>query len=422
MAPGRGKKAAGSAATRGASADASPREKAQAAASKSSGMEMEVAAPPSKPVEGTKDGQAPDETDQANYFCEYAYLYHQMDMLEDSHRTGSYFNAIMWNPSCFEDKVVLDVGAGTAILAIFAARAGAKHVFAVEATDMADRARTIVEANGLGSKITVLQGTVETVELPCKVDVIVSEWMGYILLRESMLDSVLVARDRFLKPDGAMFPSHATLYLAPVGQLKALKDKWTTWEGEKQHWASFSSDMQNWYETDFTCVEEDFIREQRKYYLQTGSFVNLTPKHLVGPGKALWEMDLLKITVEELKNPEEPLRCSMKIAKDGPIEGFTGYFDTLFGGSSSRPAEQAVTLTTAPTVGTSTHWGQQLFGFYPPLQAQRGDTLECEMYIRRQQKNHRLLRLESVFTLYGQANGSGQRVLRDTRKEDFFVD
>ncbi|CAE8596444.1 unnamed protein product, partial [Polarella glacialis] len=191
--------------------------------------------------DGLVDGKPPDETDNANYFCEYAYLYHQMDMLEDSHRTGSYFNAITWNPSCFKDKVVLDVGAGTCILSIFAARAGAKKVFAVEATDMAVRSRKIVEAQGLSDVIRVLQGTVETVELPCKVDVIVSEWMGYFLLRESMLDSVLVARDRFLKPGGSLFPSHATLYLAPLGSVKACHERLQTWEGEKEHFATFSS-------------------------------------------------------------------------------------------------------------------------------------------------------------------------------------
>jgi len=69
-----------------------------------------------------REGKPPSATDNANYFCEYAYLYHQMDMLEDAHRTGSYFNAITWNRSCFEGKTVLDVGAGTCILSIFAGR------------------------------------------------------------------------------------------------------------------------------------------------------------------------------------------------------------------------------------------------------------------------------------------------------------
>ena len=39
---------------------------------------------------------------------------------------------------------------------------------------------------------------------------------GYFLLRESMLDSVLVARDKFLKPGGAMYPSHANMYMVAI--------------------------------------------------------------------------------------------------------------------------------------------------------------------------------------------------------------
>ena len=62
----------------------------------------------------------------------------------------------------------------------------------------------------------VIQGTIETVDIPEKVDIIISEWMGYFLLRESMLDSVIVARDKYLKPGGALYPSHARLYLGPV--------------------------------------------------------------------------------------------------------------------------------------------------------------------------------------------------------------
>ena len=54
----------------------------------------------------------------------YAYLYHQKDMLEDHKRTGAYYNACMQNRAQFAGKVVLDVGTGSGILAIFAAKAG----------------------------------------------------------------------------------------------------------------------------------------------------------------------------------------------------------------------------------------------------------------------------------------------------------
>ncbi|GFH07609.1 uncharacterized protein HaLaN_02437 [Haematococcus lacustris] len=132
-------------------------------------------------------------------------------MLEDHKRTGAYFQAVMSNRRQFLNKVVLDVGTGSGILSIFAAKAGAKKVYAVEATDMAQHARKLVAHNKLENVIEVIQGTIETIDLPEKVDIIISEWMGYFLLRESMLDSVLVARDKFLKPGGALYPSHANM-------------------------------------------------------------------------------------------------------------------------------------------------------------------------------------------------------------------
>eukprot|EP00775_Hariotina_reticulata_P004143 gene4143-4392_t len=135
------------------------------------------------------DGRAPDGKDFANYFCTYAFLYHQKDMLEDHKRTGAYYNAVLQNKRMFTDKVVLDVGTGSGILAIFAAMAGARKVYAVEATSMAKHARALVEHNKLGDVVEVIQGTIESIDLPEKVDIIISEWMGYLLLRESMLDS-----------------------------------------------------------------------------------------------------------------------------------------------------------------------------------------------------------------------------------------
>jgi hypothetical protein len=77
----------------------------------------------------------------------------QKDMLEDHKRTGAYFNAVMQNKRQFHDKVVLDVGTGSGILAIFAAMAGAKKVYAVEATNMARNARLLVDHNKVGKKV-----------------------------------------------------------------------------------------------------------------------------------------------------------------------------------------------------------------------------------------------------------------------------
>ena len=107
-------------------------------------------------------------------------------MLKDTTRTRAYQRAIEENPNDFKDKIVLDIGCGTGILSIFAARAGAKHVYAIENAEIALYAEEIIKRNGLSDKITVIKGKMEEVTLPVKnVDIIISEWMGYFLLYES---------------------------------------------------------------------------------------------------------------------------------------------------------------------------------------------------------------------------------------------
>ncbi len=60
-----------------------------------------------------------------------------------------YINAIMKNKKLFKDKIVLDIGSGTGVLSIFAAKAGAKHVYAVEYTNIAKFSESIIKKNNL---------------------------------------------------------------------------------------------------------------------------------------------------------------------------------------------------------------------------------------------------------------------------------
>ena len=80
-----------------------------------------------------------------------------------------------------------------------------------------EQATKIVKNNGLSDNITIIRGKIEEIQLPVeKVDVIISEWMGYCLFYESMLDTVLYARDKWMAPDGLMFPDKATLYVCAI--------------------------------------------------------------------------------------------------------------------------------------------------------------------------------------------------------------
>ncbi|MCL4132842.1 UNVERIFIED_CONTAM: hypothetical protein GTU68_048763, partial [Idotea baltica] len=104
-----------------------------------------------------------DDSSATQYFQFYSYLSQQQNMMQDYIRTGTYQRAILSNISDFKDKIILDVGAGSGILSFFAAQAGAKRVYAVEASSMAQHCETLVKANSLQSTIKVIAGKIEEI-------------------------------------------------------------------------------------------------------------------------------------------------------------------------------------------------------------------------------------------------------------------
>ena len=167
---------------------------------------------------------------EQHYFSSYDHYSIHEEMLQDTVRTLSYRNAIVQNKELFKGKVVLDVGCGTGILSMFAAKNGAKHVIGVDMSSIIELAQKIVDLNGLSDKITLLRGKLEDITLPVdKVDIIISEWMGYFLLFESMLDTVLYARDRYLVPGGLILPDKCSLHLAGLEDAEYKDEKLNYW-------------------------------------------------------------------------------------------------------------------------------------------------------------------------------------------------
>jgi|SRR5450755_4772027 len=128
-------------------------------------------------------------------------------MIRDRVRTEAFRRAI--NAVVRPGDVVLDVGAGSGILSVFAARAGAGSVYAVERTPIAVLAEQLAAANNVAETVKVFHGDVMDIELPEQVDVIVSEWLGGFGIDEGMLAPVIAARDRWLKPGGGHDPPHS---------------------------------------------------------------------------------------------------------------------------------------------------------------------------------------------------------------------
>ncbi|PHH71897.1 hypothetical protein CDD82_6281 [Ophiocordyceps australis] len=290
------------------------------------------------------------EASDSYYFESYAAHEIHETMLKDRVRTDAYRDFIYGNKHLFKDKVVLDIGCGTGILSMFCAKAGASRVIAVDKSDIIDKARENIFNNGLSSTITCLRGAIEDVQLPvAKVDIIVSEWMGYCLLYEAMLPSVLFARDKYLKPDGLLVPSAATLVLAPVHDDDYVVDTVTYWRDV--------------YGFDMKAMQQGIYDDARIHAMSSDS--------VCGSAAVFKTLNLHHVQPQDLV-----FTAKWESSLDRPVDqihGFLIWFDCFFSTSRDDATPDAsqtpvawraqkpgrVVMTTSP-YATETHWKQGL--------------------------------------------------------------
>ncbi|XP_073393501.1 probable histone-arginine methyltransferase CARM1 isoform X1 [Physcomitrium patens] len=271
------------------------------------------------------------------YFHYYGQLLHQQNMLQDYVRTGTYYAAVIENHADFHGKVVVDVGAGSGILSLFAAQASAKHVYAIEASAMADNARLLIAGSpSLSQRITVIHGKVEEVELPEKADILISDPMGTLLVNERMLESYIIARDRFLVPNGKMFPSRGRLHMAPF------RDELLY--GEIANKALFWQ-QKNYYGVDLTALRDKAFQG---YFSQP--VVDAFDPRLLIAQPVIHDIDFVTAKEEDFFEIDVPLQFKSSVSAG--VHGLACWFDVLFDGSAVPRW-----LTTSPGSPT-THWYQ----------------------------------------------------------------
>ncbi|KAM0903188.1 hypothetical protein ACQ4PT_018815 [Festuca glaucescens] len=321
-----------------------------------------------------------------NYFGSYSSFGIHREMLSDKVRTDAYRDAILGNPSLLSGATVLDVGCGTGILSaavdmlpiysLFAAKAGASRVVAVDGSaKMASVATQVghsppwcslqkkngllydenVEAEqkqGSAQVISVVHTKAEELNEKIQVpqngfDVLVSEWMGYCLLYESMLSSVLYARDHFLKPGGAILPDTATILGAGFGKGGTSLPFW-----------------ENVYGFNMSCIGKEVTSTSARFPVVDV----LASQDIVTETAVLHSFDLASMKESEMDfTASFELRLSESSATVPGVTwcyGIVLWFDTGFTNRFCK--EKPVVLSTSP-FSAPTHWSQTIFTFEDPI-------------------------------------------------------
>ncbi|XP_053304813.1 protein arginine N-methyltransferase 3 [Spea bombifrons] len=303
-----------------------------------------------------------DEDEDSVYFSSYGHFGIHEEMLKDAVRTENYRDFIYRNPHIFKDKVVLDVGCGTAILSMFAARAGAKRVIGVDQSDIIYQAMDVIRLNKLEDTVILIKGRIEEVELPVeKVDVIISEWMGYFLLFESMLDSVLVAKRRFLGAGGSVYPDRYTLSLVAVSDEAKHSQKIAFWE--------------NVYDFDMSCMKRSVLPE--------AVVESVTPETVISHPSDIMVIDSQTVAIEDL---DFACDFSLPVTRDALCTALCGYFDVFFAEGCDPP----VSFSTGPSA-PRTHWKQTVFFLEKPVPVKAGQALKGKISVRKNRKDPRSL-------------------------------
>ncbi|KAI3731761.1 hypothetical protein L1987_62950 [Smallanthus sonchifolius] len=339
------------------------------------------------------------------YFQSYSHVGIHEEMIKDRVRTETYRTAILQHRSHIEGKVVVDVGCGTGILSIFCAQAGAKRVYAVDASEIALQANEVVKANKLSDRVIVLHGRVEDVQIDEEVDVIISEWMGYMLLYESMLGSVIIARDRWLRPGGLILPSIAVLYMAPVTHPNRYAESVDFWR--------------NVYGIDMSPI----LPLAKQCAFEEPSVETISGENVLTWPHVVKHVDCYTITVKELESVTASFKFQSMMR--APFHGFAFWFDVEFSGPANASAPSSVdqSIKTNPFVGhrrkranpvdalvlstapedPPTHWQQTMVYFYDPIDIEQDQIIDGSVTLTQSKENARFMNIHLEYSSGGRS-------------------
>jgi SAM-dependent methyltransferase len=228
--------------------------------------------------------------------------YHQT-MLADGLRNKLLYKAV--KQSVTPETAFLDVGAGTGVWAILAAKLGAKRVVAVEVEEcLIPVIYKHAQENGVADRIEIIHGKSDDVRLKGRFDVIVSELFGNAAFGDEVVRSFVDIRSRFLAPGGVLIPQKLALAAVPVHFKRSIHEIPA--------------------ELPLSC---NFLRSIKLNYSQSVSIADRKRlKPLAAPQK-IFEIDFRDI---EMAPKLTDLRASWKLADISQANGFATSIHSTF--------------------------------------------------------------------------------------------
>lgn len=272
-------------------------------------------------------------------------------MLDDRRRTRAYREAIRRQVTAGD--VVVDIGAGSGVLAAFAAQAGARHVYACEQTAMADVARSLLDRNGFGDMASVNECDLGSLTLAEPADVLTSEALGDDPFGEHLLAMIIDARQRLLKPDARLIPRGVAVEVLPLSVPRDERNATRLTPARLRRWRTD-------YGLDFAVLEEPAALTPRRVKRRPAD-VRAWPR--LGPAVRVADVDLHTVSSRVVEGD-----ATVEIARRGTLSGLFLYFVADLGAG--------VTLSEHPDEAAPTdHWSQLLFVLPEPRSVVRGDRI-----------------------------------------------